>query len=454
MADYLIKGETLEAMGNKVREVLGVEKYSFKEEAGTDGVFNADAVTVYYNEYVDYDNQDYGLSPDVYEGDVFIAYDFIEDNNGVITPVIYKTDINGDEPDTPDLTDEHFYVGQAEIDGVVYDKWRKIEADSDEFSWDSQSKKYLYTNVIVNINTYSPTEIPSKMDDIYNAGYEAGSGEEGAIDDLTGTTWRLNDNPYIPSAFSYSINFISSGKIYTNFKNIQTNILTSSLCYDDTSVYNSLGRIWLDKAYQTLTFTGGTDATNTDLINWLYANGELISNGGYYENTSITSVGNYAFSHCDFLTAVNFPQATSIGGNAFSYCKSLVNVNFSDSLTTISNSAFAYCDSLVSANIPDSVTSINGYAFDSCVSLVNARLSNTLTSISGGVFYGCSSLTSIEIPSSVTSIGYSAFNGCTALTDIKFNGTKSQWNAITKQTNWKYGVPATTVTCSDGTVTL
>ena len=52
------------------------------------------------------------------------------------------------------------------------------------------------------------------------------------------------------------------------------------------------------------------------------------------------------------------------------------------------------------------------------------------------------------------SLKLKAFEYCEALTTIKFEGTIEQWNAITKGTNWKYGVPATYVQCSDGIVTL
>ena len=174
MAEYLIQGETLEAMADKIRDKLGLTKYSFKEEVGADGVFNSGAVTVYYKEYVDSTNDyDAGLNSDVYANDVFVAYDFIADNNGVITPVIYKTDISGDEPDTPDYSDQHFYVGRAEVDGVLYDKWRRIELEGDLFTWDSMDKKYLYTNILIDNNGISPNDMPDRMDDIYNAGYAA-----------------------------------------------------------------------------------------------------------------------------------------------------------------------------------------------------------------------------------------------------------------------------------------
>ncbi len=59
-----------------------------------------------------------------------------------------------------------------------------------------------------------------------------------------------------------------------------------------------------------------------------------------------------------------------------------------------------------------------------------------ITSIGGAAFYNCSSLTEVIISNSVTSIGSYSFYGCMSLTSIKYRGTKEQWDAISKETNW------------------
>lgn len=452
MAEFLIQGETLEAASDKIRECLGVEKLSFRDNIGSNGVFNSGAVTVYYQEYVDYPNE-YGLNQDVYHDDVFIAYEFVEDNNGILTPVIYKTDINGDEPETPDYQDKHFYVGRATIDGVDYDKWRKIEEGSQDFDWGSVSEKYLYTNVIVDSNKYHPVELPTKIEEVYDAGYdagyEAGSSEGvtlpkltnegvasdlllgkqfidsdgnivtgtldlGAIDDLTGTTWKLNDSLNLGS-FNYNVTFISSGAWYSVFKSLSFGYYYQ-FCYDDKIAYNSYQNTkWSssNETYRFVTFTGGADTTNANLIAWIRANAELISDNGYYSNAYVQNIGTYTFFNCHFLVSAAFPKVTSIDKYAFNNCSALINIVFSDSilpasLTTIGDNAFSYCTSLTSITIPDTVTNIGSYAFQ----------------------------------------------GCTSLTSITFNGTQAQWNAITKEWTWNTNVPATTVTCTDGTVTL
>ena len=75
--------------------------------------------------------------------------------------------------------------------------------------------------------------------------------------------------------------------------------------------------------------------------------------------------------------------------------------------------------------------------------------------IADSAFYNCTGLTSVTIPDSVTSIGSAAFYNCTELTSINFNGTKAQWNAISKGIGWNYFVPsACEVVCTDGTVSI
>ncbi|MDY2695602.1 MAG: leucine-rich repeat domain-containing protein [Eubacteriales bacterium] len=78
---------------------------------------------------------------------------------------------------------------------------------------------------------------------------------------------------------------------------------------------------------------------------------------------------------------------------------------------------------------------------------------SSVTTIGIAAFASCTNLTTITIPSSVTSIRMYAFYNCTALTTINFNGTKNQWNAITKGSGWDNNTGVYTIKCTDGTIT-
>ena len=134
---------------------------------------------------------------------------------------------------------------------------------------------------------------------------------------------------------------------------------------------------------------------------------------------NVTSIGDYAFSDCSYLTSITIPNSvTSIGNSAFSSCSSLTSISIGNSVTSIGDYAFSDCSRLTSITIPNSVTSIGNNAFSGCSSLTSITIPNSVTSIGNYAFNGCRSLTSITIPNSVTSIGSSAFSGCSNIAEI------------------------------------
>ena len=130
------------------------------------------------------------------------------------------------------------------------------------------------------------------LDNVYNAGYEAGKAEGGGepskVTDLTGTVWKLSTYIKNKPPSAYSINFVSNGTNYNKISGSMSGLpLKISINYStsgtDTTVYSGKVGVatWTHYNYRIIEISGGTDATNTALIDWLYANGELLSKGSY-----------------------------------------------------------------------------------------------------------------------------------------------------------------------------
>ena len=135
--------------------------------------------------------------------------------------------------------------------------------------------------------------------------------------------------------------------------------------------------------------------------------------------SSVTSIGDGAFYGCNSLSEIVIPSSvTSIGDGAFYGCNSLSEIVIPSSVTSIGDGAFYGCNSLSEIVIPSSVTSIGDSAFSSCDSLSEIVIPSSVTSIGDSAFSYCNSLSEIVIPSSVTSIGDSAFSRCDSLSEI------------------------------------
>ena len=201
-----------------------------------------------------------------------------------------------------------------------------------------------------------------------------------------------------------------------------------------------------DESYFTVnetgeTITGLTDSgkTQTELVIPYKINGKEITTLWGSDFSSILA-GN------SVITKVVIPSSvTSIGEYAFSGCSSLTSINIPDSVTTIGRGVFGGCSALTSINIPNSVTDIATDAFSGCSSLTSITISNSVTTIDANVFANCTSLTSINIPNSVTTIVYQAFSYCSALTSINIP------NSVTSIDNFVFsGCTDLTIYCEQG----
>ncbi|MDR0447720.1 MAG: leucine-rich repeat domain-containing protein [Treponema sp.] len=153
-----------------------------------------------------------------------------------------------------------------------------------------------------------------------------------------------------------------------------------------------------------------------------------IGNGAFFECKSlasidipfgVTSIGARTFYECGSLTKVSLPAGLrSIGSRAFFGCTSLKEVTIPSGITLIENGTFAWCRNLTSVNIPAGVTVIKLHAFLNCSALGSIIIPNTVRTIEDEAFYACENLLRVHIPANITSIGLGVFGRCTGLREI------------------------------------
>lgn len=170
--------------------------------------------------------------------------------------------------------------------------------------------------------------------------------------------------------------------------------------------------------------------------------------------SGVTTIGNYAFYHCENLRSVSIPASvTSIGRDAFDNCRLLRSIALPEGLTSIGQRAFCDCDALKSMVIPDGVETINSSLFLDCDSLRSVTLGKGVTNIGIGAFRNCKWLTVVNItrydptdathPITVYS-SISAFENCTDLAAIvipeagRARYLTETWNGEECGTCWTY----------------
>lgn len=132
---------------------------------------------------------------------------------------------------------------------------------------------------------------------------------------------------------------------------------------------------------------------------------------------TVTSIGKYAFYHCESLEAADMSSApiTSIGANAFEKCYILSGVTLPSTLENLGSMAFSRCNALETIEIPASLMSAGGSVygpFYDAQGLVSVTIEEGADEIAPYLFSRCCALESITVPDGVTKIGDYAFNQC------------------------------------------
>lgn len=137
--------------------------------------------------------------------------------------------------------------------------------------------------------------------------------------------------------------------------------------------------------------------------------------------TGVTTVGSYAFSDCNNLETVKFPNTlTTIGEGAFMNSH-LRDVVIPDSVRTIESSAFAGCGLMYKLSLGSGLTTIGDFAFEWCSPSVRISEDNRAFVMEDGALFNAGKtklirffsdwVTSYTIPTGVKEIGAGAFEG-------------------------------------------
>lgn len=247
----------------------------------------------------------------------------------------------------------------------------------------------------------------------------------------------INDNAFqsctslrsvtIPSTVIKMKSFVFSG--CASLEEVTFSAGVSSVPFYCFSDCTALKRVNLPESIKTIdgsAFRGCTslsDITIPSAVTGIYASAfsgcTNLESVTIAEGSSLTTVGNYAFSNCRVLKDFRIPNSvTTLSQYAFQNCKALNTIVVPDSVTSMGNGVFDGCIGLMSVMLPGSVTKIGDRLFAGCSSLTSVTVPDCVTSIGTSAFSNCSSLETITIPDGIKSIGASAFNGCSSLSSI------------------------------------
>ena len=171
-------------------------------------------------------------------------------------------------------------------------------------------------------------------------------------------------------------------------------------------------------------------------------------------HSKITKLGDYCFQDCAELEAIDLSNIGTLGKNCFQNCTMLSSVNFNGNTTlkTLGNYAFSNTKALKSITLPTSITHLGTYTFQGSgltsidlSGLTNLKVlgtSATACTVSSNVytFADCIDLKTVKLPTALTKIGGYVFSGCSSLSEIDlshialFGNLSFQGTALTSVT--------------------
>ncbi|MBR1684061.1 MAG: leucine-rich repeat protein, partial [Clostridia bacterium] len=145
---------------------------------------------------------------------------------------------------------------------------------------------------------------------------------------------------------------------------------------------------------------------------------------------SVEEIGEYAFSD-SALAEITFGSGLkSIGAYAFSKCENLTAVILPSGVKEVKAGLFVGCRNLGTLSMGDQVTQIGESALSGLVSLRTLTLSPNLVSLGDHALAGNVNLTSVTLPAKVKTLGEDVFAGCTSLREILVEKGNSNYQSV------------------------
>ncbi len=344
----------------------------------------------------------------------------------------------------------------GELDYDPYESWEAITKGQD---WDLG----LPENFLIHVHEFHEDGIVQEGDKVYRQ-FSCSCGnkqlEELTIEDVFTFTDILKDGRYIAISVKDGFNLYGSWTVPTTvggyninrlqkegFKN-QT-LLTEIIVPDEIKNIN-IGTFQGCTNLASVTLHNGITTIPSNVFDQCTSLAKINT-----EDTSIRTVGSYAFRGCSSLTSIVIPDVkyeingnkenrTTIGTEAFKDCSSLTSITM-PSVCRIDKYAFYNCTKLETADLA-SVTKIGEKAFFRCAltyvdissisdasdignsvfmscPITEIKFSDQLTTIPQGMFSNFKKLTTLTVPDNVTSIGRTAFFNCTNLVSVTISSS-------------------------------
>ena len=155
----------------------------------------------------------------------------------------------------------------------------------------------------------------------------------------------------------------------------------------------------------------------------------------------ITKLGNALFYRCQNMQTISLPTTlTELGYRTFAQgsgeyqsCGGLTKLTLPSGMQKLGGNALRQTN-ITELIIPARVSVIEDYFLSKCTKLKTVRAESSV--LGSFMFVQCTALESLTISTNCKTFGSNMLTYCESLITITYEGTKEQWNAITKPTNW------------------